>query len=77
MSLRRATFSPMSLPGLIHTNYHMDDFQKSARQHPERKLVIYINQGDGAPVTRVQSISTLEDKRNNPKSLGQVREPEA
>ena len=52
----------------------MNDFQKSACQHPRRKLVIYFKQGDGAPVTCVQPITTLEDKRNNPKSLGQGQE---
>ena len=49
----------------------MNDFQKSARRHPGRKLVNYIMQGDGAPVTYLQRITTLEDKRNNPTSLGQ------
>ena len=49
----------------------MNDFQKSVRRHPGRKLVNYIMQGDEAPVTYVQRITTLEDKRNNPTSLGQ------
>ena len=56
--------------GLILASYHMNDFQKSARRHPGRKFVNHIMQGDEAPVTYVQPVITLEDKRNNPKSLG-------
>ena len=42
---------PWSPTGLMLVRYHMKDFQKSAGQHLGRKLVIYIKQGDGEPVT--------------------------